>query len=100
MALPFKGEWHQRLSGDRDAEGRLNRLYQAIESGIADANDPTLKDRVAAVKAERDSIHAAVHASDERVQQEGREFASSGVSAFRALITMRVFTRRFASRPL
>jgi site-specific DNA recombinase len=37
-----------------DAEGRLGRLYSAIESGIADPNDATLKDRVAAVKSERD----------------------------------------------
>lgn len=30
------------------------RLYQAIESGAADASDPTLKERIATVKAERD----------------------------------------------
>lgn len=52
-----------RLSGLRgklsDAEGRLSRLYQAIENGIADASDPTLKDRVAAVKTERDIAKAA-----------------------------------------
>ena len=37
-----------------EAQVRLNRLYQAIESGIADPSDPTLKDRVAAIKSERD----------------------------------------------
>jgi hypothetical protein len=37
-----------------EAEARLARLYQAIENGIADANDPTLKQRIAAVKTERD----------------------------------------------
>lgn len=37
-----------------DAEGRLGRLYQAIENGIADPADPTLKARLAAVKQERD----------------------------------------------
>jgi site-specific DNA recombinase len=37
-----------------DAEARLCRLYAAIESGIADATDIRLKDRVAAVKTERD----------------------------------------------
>ncbi|WP_246756907.1 zinc ribbon domain-containing protein [Bradyrhizobium neotropicale] len=41
-----------------DAEGRLGRLYSAIESGIADASDPTLKDRVA-VKTERDIAQVA-----------------------------------------
>lgn len=37
-----------------DADNRLRRLYQAIESGIADISDKTLKDRVEAVKTERD----------------------------------------------
>jgi site-specific DNA recombinase len=37
-----------------DAESRLARLYAAIESGVADLTDTTLKDRVATVKTERD----------------------------------------------
>jgi site-specific DNA recombinase len=42
-----------------DAEARLGRLYQAIETGVADAHDPTLKDRVSAVRTERDIAKAA-----------------------------------------
>ena len=42
-----------------DAESRLARLYAAIESGVADLNDQTLKDRVAAVKTERDIAQIA-----------------------------------------
>ncbi len=42
-----------------DAENRLGRLYAAIESGIADINDATLKERVAAVKTERDIAQTA-----------------------------------------
>ncbi len=42
-----------------DAESRLGRLYAAIESGVADLNDLTLKDRVAAVKTERDLAQIA-----------------------------------------
>jgi site-specific DNA recombinase len=42
-----------------DAEGRLARLYLAIENGLADASDPTLKDRVAAVRNERDIAQVA-----------------------------------------
>ena len=37
-----------------DVENRLGRLYAAIETGLADLNDQTLKDRVVAVKTERD----------------------------------------------
>jgi hypothetical protein len=42
-----------------DAEERLKRLYAAIESGIADPSDATLKDRIAAVKTERDIAQVA-----------------------------------------
>src|SRR5271155_4674184 len=42
-----------------DSESRLGRLYGAIESGVADLNDQTLKDRVAAVKTERDLAQIA-----------------------------------------
>ena len=42
-----------------DAEGRLGRLYAAIEKGIADPNDATLKGRIEAVKTERDIAKVA-----------------------------------------
>ena len=42
-----------------DAENRLGRLYAAIESGIADLADRSLKERVAAVKTERDLAQIA-----------------------------------------
>ena len=42
-----------------DAEDRLKRLYQAIENGIADPADPTLKDRGAAIRTERDIAQVA-----------------------------------------
>jgi site-specific DNA recombinase len=42
-----------------DAEERLGRLYSAIENGVADAADTTLKERVAAVKTERDIAKVA-----------------------------------------
>jgi site-specific DNA recombinase len=42
-----------------DAEKRLGRLYAAIEGGIADPSDATLKERVANVKDERDIAQVA-----------------------------------------
>jgi site-specific DNA recombinase len=44
-----------------DAEERLGRLYAAIEAGSIDGTDPSLKERVAALKNARDR---AVEASD------------------------------------
>lgn len=55
-----------------DAEGRLGRLYQAIENGIADANDPTLKDRVAAIKTERDIAQATFDRAVTEMRPEAR----------------------------
>ena len=38
----------------REAEQKLQRLYTAIENGIADISDPTLKERLDSLKAQRD----------------------------------------------
>lgn len=43
-----------------DAEARLGLLYQAIESGIADATDATLKERITTVRDERDIARVAL----------------------------------------
>jgi hypothetical protein len=37
-----------------ETEQRLNRLYDPIEAGVTDVNDPALKERVAGLKAIRD----------------------------------------------
>src|SRR3546814_9799446 len=37
---------------------RLKRLFDAIENGIADVNDPDLKERIATLKATRDQAKA------------------------------------------
>ena len=41
-----------------ESEARLKRLYDAIETGIADLNDPALKDRIEGLKAVRDQAKA------------------------------------------
>ncbi|VFU10937.1 Resolvase domain protein [Methylocella tundrae] len=42
-----------------DAQSRLGRFYAAIESGVADPGDHTLKERITAVKTERDLAQIA-----------------------------------------
>ena len=37
-----------------EAEAKLNRLYDAIENGVIDVTDPSLKDRIAELSATRD----------------------------------------------
>ena len=41
-----------------EADLRLKRLYDAIETGVADLNDPALKERIAGLKAIRDQAQA------------------------------------------
>ena len=41
-----------------ESELRLKRLYDAIEAGVADIDDPALKDRIDGLKAIRDQAKA------------------------------------------
>lgn len=41
-----------------EADLRLKQLYDAIEAGVADLDDPALKERVASLKAIRDQAQA------------------------------------------
>jgi site-specific DNA recombinase len=49
------GELNKRAA---EADARLRRLYDAIESGVTDLDDPALKERVAELKATRDQARA------------------------------------------
>ncbi|WP_026381716.1 recombinase family protein [Afifella pfennigii] len=55
-----------------DAEDRLKRLYQAIETGIADPADPTLKERIEAIKTERDIAQVAFDRAVAELRPEAR----------------------------
>lgn len=78
-------DYTQRLSALRgklsDAENRLSRLYQAIENGVADPNDTTLKDRIAAVKTERDIAQVAFDRAVSELRPEAR-ITEDKVAAF------------------
>lgn len=81
----------QRLSALKgklaDAEERLKRLYQAIETGIADPSDPTLKERIGVVKTERDIAHVALTRAAAELSPEARitgEKIAVAVEAMRA----------------
>lgn len=79
---------HNKVS---DAEARLGRLYQAIEAGIADMTDPTLKDRLAALKAERDGAKKALDRAFAELQPSARITAEK-IEAFARLMRENVTT--------
>ncbi len=68
-----------------ECETRLSRLYEAIESGIADSTDPTLKDRLATLKNERDRAKAARHRAMQELQPETR-ITEEKINAFADLM--------------
>src|SRR5258708_27982606 len=54
-----------------EADAKLKRLYDAIESGVADLSDPMLKDRVDDLKAIRDQAHADAERAQGAIERLG-----------------------------
>ncbi len=74
-----------------EAELRLKRLYDAIEAGIADLDDPALKDRIAGLKTLRDQ--AKDQAERARCTLEGaggRSITAADVTRFARVARQRI----------
>ncbi len=52
---------------------RLKRLYDAIESGVADLGDPALRDRIAGLKATRDQAQADSERAQAMLESSGQQ---------------------------
>jgi site-specific DNA recombinase len=52
---------------------RLKRLYDAIESGVAELGDPALKDRIAGLKATRDQAQADAARAQAMLESAGQQ---------------------------
>lgn len=72
QVLERRQEWNDRRRGHvaelrkrvAEAEAKLKRLYEAIENGVINAADTSLKDRISELSAIRDQAHAdAEHAA-------------------------------------
>ncbi|MEJ0092222.1 MAG: hypothetical protein WDN46_01965 [Methylocella sp.] len=72
-----------------DADTRLSRLYQAIENSVAGFADPTLKERVAALKAECDHAKAALDRAFSQLRPETR-IAEDRIAAFAGVMRTNV----------
>ncbi len=56
-----------------ESELRLKRLYDAIEAGVADLNDPALKDRIDGLKAIRDQAKVDAERAQAMLQNSGQK---------------------------
>ena len=67
-----------------DAEAKLTRLYEAIESGLAELNDPNLKGRITELKRIRDAARADVERAETR-DSKGAEITPEALARFACL---------------
>src|SRR3546814_18925617 len=63
-------ELHRRIT---ETDQRLGRLYDAIESGVADLNDGALKERIASLKAIRDQATADAERTQPALDSSGNQ---------------------------
>ncbi len=64
------GELNRRTA---ESEARLKRLYDAIEAGVADLEDPALKDRIDGLKAIRNQAKADAERAQAMLQNSGSQ---------------------------
>jgi site-specific DNA recombinase len=73
------GELRKRAS---EAEARLKSLYDAIENGVVDASDPSLKDRVAELVAIRDQARSDTERAVAAVERIGPIITAESLRTF------------------
>lgn len=67
-------ELHKRIT---ETEQRLNRLFDAIESGVADLDAPGLKERIAGLKAIREQASADAERAQAALDHAGNQAVNS-----------------------
>ena len=73
------GELNKRAT---EADARLKRLYDAIESGVADLNDPDLRERIAGLKATRDQAQVDAERAQATLQGSGQAITPAMLAKF------------------
>jgi hypothetical protein len=65
-----------------EAEAKLKRLYDAIETGIADVSDPLLKERVTELKSVRDQARADAERTEGALDRAGPSITPQALETF------------------
>jgi site-specific DNA recombinase len=73
------GELRKRAS---EADARLKRLYDAIEGGVADLDDPDLRERIASLKAIRDQAQVDAERAQATLQGSGQTITPAMLATF------------------
>jgi site-specific DNA recombinase len=88
--LERRDEWNERRRGHigelrkraAEAEAKLKRLYEAIEKGVANVADPSLKDRIAELTAVRDQAQADAERATAAVERLGPAITPDSLRRF------------------
>ncbi len=65
-----------------EAEAKLKRLYEAIENGVIDVSDPSLKDRIAELTATRDQAQGDADRAVGHIEKIGLAITAESLRAF------------------
>ncbi len=65
-----------------EAEAKLKRLYEAIENGVVDMSDPSLKDRIAELQAVRDQARGDADRAVSHIEKIGPEITAESLRTF------------------
>lgn len=77
-----------------EAEAKLKRLYDAIESGIADVSDPLLRERVTELKAVRDQARADAERAEGALDRAGPSITPQALNTFASRARRRMRTEQ------
>ena len=75
-----------------EADARLKRLYAAIERGLADLDDPALKDRIAELKATRDQARLDAERAAAALETNGQAITLDHLRSFAEIARRRMRT--------
>jgi site-specific DNA recombinase len=75
-----------------EAEAKLERLYDAIENGIADVSDPMLKERVTELKSIRDQARADAERAEGAIDRAGPSITPQALKTFASQVRRRMRT--------
>ena len=75
-----------------EADARLKRLYAAIERGLADLDDPALKDRIAELKATRDQARLDAERAAAALETNGQAITVDHLRRFAEIARRRMRT--------
>ena len=75
-------EAREQRASDRPTDGKLKRLYDAIENGVTDLSGLMLKDRITELKVIRDQARADAERAEGAIERQGPTITTQSIKTF------------------